>query len=202
MALDPLGWRLIPGLSTDEELENLDGDHWWEKYKDPLYPIFPPDIPEDKPPSESISEICGKLQLSGSSCNGCGQNCDNIMLDLFDYAEGVHNPPSGSQKCNEWAYDFGNPPDTPCYRLTPAAWDYYAPTVDGDLFPGHVGIQVTLCDGTVFYLDNQWWGTPIGDPEGGGSFWEPQNIWPVRPYVPRPRQPRLIISDEGWFDFM
>jgi hypothetical protein len=63
--------------------------------------------------------------------------------------------------CGLWMIDvlnkFGSS-KAKVFKVEPAGWDYYLGIPGTDWWLGHNTVKVTLPDGTVFYLDDGWWG--------------------------------------------
>jgi hypothetical protein len=60
-------------------------------------------------------------------------------------------------------------------KIGPAAWDYPIGIPWTDWWLGHNALEFTLPDGTVFYLDDGWW---------GGIFFPCEPPWYATPYTP------------------
>ncbi|MEJ5312506.1 MAG: RHS repeat-associated core domain-containing protein [Anaerolineae bacterium] len=115
--------------------------------------------------------ICCRVKQS-PQCAGC--NCKDIAA-LFSAAAQHHVPffqfENGHiDHCHRWAESFiDSQPPSPCYTLEKAEWHYALydlPPFSWDIFGkgklGHGAVRVRICDGTVFYFDDGWW---------GGVFW-------------------------------
>ena len=69
------------------------------------------------------------------------------------------------------------------YQIGGAYWERPTPPspfMAGWWCPGHAGIQVTMCDGAVFYLDSGFWGGlfPPGEHKIRDPRWCPE-ITPI-----------------------
>jgi RHS repeat-associated protein len=101
--------------------------------------------------------ICAGLV---ATCPGCtAAHCEKVMLRLFDAINEVSwTVYWGPNTCERWAFDyekklqkkFGGLISSPCIKeVRIITWE-----TGGLLSPRHAAIQITLCDGTVFFLDN------------------------------------------------
>ncbi len=110
--------------------------------------------------------ICCRVKQS-PQCAAC--NCRDIEA-LFS-AAAQHSVPLFEgfpvDHCHRWAESFiSSQPPSPCYTLEKAEWHYALydlPPFSWDIFGvgklGHGAVRVRLCDGTVFYFDDGWWGS-------------------------------------------
>ena len=81
--------------------------------------------------------------------------------------------------CGEWAgkvfFKIGT---LAVLKVKPVGWDYYIGVWGTDNWLGHAALQVTLPDGTIFYLDNWWWGGYFAPSD------VPHNVTPINPLSP------------------
>ena len=119
---------------------------------------------------------CARL---GAICSH-GRNVAAIQT-CFDVFE-------GGEKCERWFCGFDEqmgPKDqnNECYQTGGVTWVRQPtrwPFDKAAWCPGHVAIQVTMCDGTVFYLDSGFWGGlfPPGEHKIRDPRWCPE-ITPI-----------------------
>jgi len=114
------------------------------------FPYTPP--PPWKPDVDKMA--------AGMKCNPkCGQCRDpKASIQSLLSAAAAHNVDDFPENCGNWVYKFIKPPSGGCYTATNVRWRSPIGVPFTDHWLRHVNIRVTLCDGTVFYLDNGWWG--------------------------------------------
>jgi RHS repeat-associated protein len=119
-----------------------------------------------------VPKACAGIAAGG--CSTCTiADCKSDMETLEDHISGTEAPfwdweyiweNGTADQCDRWVRKAYRPfPKLKCMKSKNAIrWDYV-------FVGGHVAIKITLCDGTVMYIDNGW--------EGGddGIFW-PEDV--------------------------
>ena len=115
-----------------------------------------PAVPSSDP-SDHIQSMCDRIRTFGG-CGGCSGNCEQDLAALLEAADNHTATSQGVDgQCQEWAMSF-SPPSSPCYSAEGVVYRYWWTGIPGtEWHLRHATIQITLCDGTAFTLDNGWW---------------------------------------------
>ena len=130
---------------------------------------------------DPLTTACSRM--TGTNCPGCTpQTCLDDLSNIKKVIDSTEVPfwdreyireQWTSDQCDRWVRKAsGQIPPTTCFRsVNQVRWAYI-------FVGGHVAIRITMCDGTIFYIDNGWTGGSDGIfmPEEVNGF--PYN-WPV-----------------------
>ncbi len=104
----------------------------------------------------NVEAMCDSLVASGG-CKGCTKaDCVSELSALFENAD--NHTADFPNECWNWVNSFPGSTSGKCFTSKAIGFKYPFGLPGTDHFLRHVVIEVTLCDGSKFFMDSGWWG--------------------------------------------